>query len=108
LDKIRHSREHHIARAFQTNLQQKRQLIGELESKLVHLHKECEAKNLKLTHLRFERETMINQLQMEHLRKQERDEETEQIRRTIEVKRKEEERALDYAEKEVNRQIAEQ
>jgi len=45
---------------------------------------------------------------MEQLRKQEREEETEQIRRTIEVKRKEEERALDYAEKEVNRQIAEQ
>lgn len=42
---------------------------------------------------------------MEQLRKQESEEE---IRRTIEVKRKEEERALDYAEKEVNRQIAEQ
>jgi hypothetical protein len=61
-EKIRYSRENHITRAFETNLQQKRQLIEELDTKVSHLSKEFEAKNLKLTHLRFEREAMINQL----------------------------------------------
>ena len=60
LDKIRYSRENHITRAFETNLQQKRQLITELESKVLQLSKEHEARTLKLTHLRFEREGMIN------------------------------------------------
>ncbi len=42
------------------------------------------------------------------MRKQERDEETQQIKRTIQVKRREEERAREFAEKEVARQITDQ
>jgi hypothetical protein len=57
--------------ALESNLKEKKDRIGNIKFQINQLQKECEAKNLKLTHLRFERENIINQLQVEAIKKQE-------------------------------------
>lgn len=83
----------------------KRELITDIERKMRQIHKECEVKGLKLTHLRFERDSLVNQLQSESVRKQEQGREARDEQRRIEVKRREEERAHTFAQAEVCREI---
>jgi hypothetical protein len=63
---------------------------------------------MKLTHLRFERENIINQLQIEAIKKQEQaNDAREQVKR-IEIKINEDERAYSLAQNEIKRNIQDQ
>lgn len=97
---IQNSRSQHLTQALLSNLSQKRSLILDLTLRVQQLVKECEAKSLKLSHLRHEREGMIQEVQAREERARE--------RARIEVKRREEERKGEIARREVERQISEQ
>lgn len=97
LEKIAQAKKHNLRSALEQNLTDKRELITDIERKMRQIHKECEVKGLKLTHLRFERDSLVNQLQSESVRKQEQGKEARDEQRRIEVKRREEERAHAFA-----------
>lgn len=89
-------------------MKQKRDTIAELKHQFSTLVKEQEVKNMKLTHLRFERENIINQLQIEAIKKQEQaNDAREQVKR-IEIKINEDERAYSLAQNEIKRNISDQ
>ena len=57
------------------------------------IHKECEAKSMKLTHLKYERDNIINQIQIESLKKHEQAKEANEQVKRIDIKKREDERA---------------
>ncbi len=105
IEKIAQTKNLNLKSALEQNLSDKRDLISDIERKMRQIHKECEVKNLKLTHLKFERDGLVNQLQVESVRKKEQSREAKDELRRIEVKRREDERAYNIAQTEVRRQI---
>jgi seryl-tRNA synthetase len=94
--------------AFESNIKEKRGLIAEIENKIAQISKECEAKGLKLTHLKFERDNIINQLQIDSIRRQEQTKEAREQVKRIDCKKREDEKAYQIAQAELKRQIADQ
>ena len=71
IEKITQIKNLNLKSALEQNLNDKRDLITDIERKIRQIHKECEVKNLKLTHLRFERDNIINHMQVESIKKNE-------------------------------------
>lgn len=85
---------------------EKKELIADIEKKILLILKECEAKNMKVTHIKFERDSLNNLMQVEILRKQEQSKEAKEQIKRIEIKKKEDEMAFSIAQNEVKRQAA--
>lgn len=97
IEKIAQTRNMNIKSALESNLRQKQGLIQGIQRQISVLEKECEAKGLKLTHLRYERENIIGQIQIESLKKHEQAKEVKEQVKRIEVKKREDERAYQIA-----------
>jgi len=65
------SRNKNIVSAFEHNLRAKREEIHNVSQLVNQVKKECEAKTLKLTHLKYERDNFVSQLQIENIKKME-------------------------------------
>ena len=63
----------------------------------MYIKKECEAKGLKVTHLKFERDNIINQIQVQSLKKLEHTNEAKEQIKQIDVKKKEDEKVYFFA-----------
>ncbi|CDW87247.1 UNKNOWN [Stylonychia lemnae] len=108
LEKIYQKRNENIKSAFESNLKEKKEFIQSLEHKLNNIQKDCDAKTLKLAHLKYERDNIINQIQMEELKKKEMQKEVNEQQKRIDIKRKEDERAYNLAQNEIKRGIVQQ
>jgi hypothetical protein len=60
IEKIAQAKNVNLKSALEQNLSDKRDLISDIERKMRQINKECEVKNLKLTHLKFERDSLVN------------------------------------------------
>eukprot|EP00347_Sterkiella_histriomuscorum_P005305 403357110 len=105
LNQIYQKRNENIRSAFENNLKQKQDMIIDLKQNIKNVQKDCDAKTLKLAHLKYERDSIINQMQMDGLKKKEKQKEIQDEKSKIDIKRKEDERAYNLAQNEIKRSI---
>lgn len=72
------------------------------------MKKECEAKSLKISHLKYERDSIVSQMQAEDIKKKESMKGAQDELKRIQIKKKEDQRAYTLAQGEIKRQMIEQ